>query len=430
MTNSFETTLRYLYDLQFFGMKLGLENISVLLKSLNNPERSYPTIHIAGTNGKGSTSAMLESIFRAAGYRTGLYTSPHLFHFGERIRVEGRVIPEKDIVRLTQKMKPQIDDLKCTFFEATTAMAFEYFREQKIDIGIIETGLGGRLDATNVLTPLVSIITNIGLEHTEYLGNTIPAIAYEKAGIIKPQVPCVIGPVTADAKEVFDRMARERKSPIYFLDAISRATPVELLIDGSIMDLELKWDDRSLRLNKLKIALAGSHQLSNASLAAAAAVIQKHFGISEFQVRQGMAEVRWPARLEILRREPFILCDAAHNPDGLRTLMTFVSEVCKPRFDKIYLVIGMLSDKNYREAAQIVSPHFDRIFTVTPNSERALKADELADVFMEFHAQAEAVVSVGQAVENTATKMSSRDLMVVTGSHFVLSELQNVRSIS
>ena len=190
---SFKHTLQSLYDLQMFGMKVGLQNIWALTDIFGHPELQFPCIHIAGTNGKRSTSSMIASILTASGYRTGLYTSPHLVHFSERIRIDGRAIPEREIVRYTKDMMPAIKKLQATFFEATTAMAFRYFADQSVDIAVIETGLGGRLDATNIVTPLLSVITNIGLDHTEHLGISLFAIAGEKGGIIKPFVPCIVG---------------------------------------------------------------------------------------------------------------------------------------------------------------------------------------------------------------------------------------------
>jgi dihydrofolate synthase/folylpolyglutamate synthase len=430
MNDTFQTTLQYLYDLQFFGMKLGLDNIRELLKHLGDPHRSFPAIHIAGTNGKGSTSAMLESIFRAAGYRTGLYTSPHLFRFGERIRINGVPISEEEIVTLTQKMKNKIDELKCTFFEATTAMSFEYFRNQTIDIGIIETGLGGRLDATNVIEPIVSIITNIGLEHTEHLGNTISAIAFEKAGIIKPKAPCVVGRVDREARVVFERTSSELHSSIYFLDRISSIAKSELNIDGSNIDLNLQIGDMKIHFNKLKIGLAGKYQLDNAALAVAATLIQKRFKVNESDIRSGLSEVRWNARLEVIHKEPFIICDAAHNPAGLRALVESITEIYKPRFGKLFLIIGMLSDKNYKEAAKTVAPHFDEVCAVTPQSERALKAEQLAEIFRRIHPSVSEGNSVVQAVNSVKEKMSPNDLLIVTGSHFVLSELRDFMRVS
>lgn len=430
MNKTFEDTLKYLFDLQFFGMKLGLDNIRDLLKFMDHPEHSFPAIHVAGTNGKGSTCAMLESIFRAAGYRTGLYTSPHLFHFSERIRVNGAAIPEEDIVRLTNNMRIRIDHLKCTFFEATTAMAFEYFKEQKIDIGIIETGLGGRLDATNVIDPILSVITNIDLDHTEHLGKTVESIAYEKAGIIKPYKTCLAGPVNQDIKAVFDQTAVNGQSPLFYLDTIASISNSELKIDGSVMDLEIRHESKNSSFIKLQIGLAGKHQLNNAALAVGAVMFQNKFTVSEDAIRNGLKNVTWKTRLEMIQKQPCIIADAAHNPAGIKALSEAILEIYKPKFDKLFLIVGMLADKDYTEAAKILAPHFTEIVTVTPQNERALPASRLSEAFRVFHKRVEKAESLGEAIVEIKRKMSSRDLLVITGSHFVLSELKDIMRAS
>ena len=426
MNNSFQNTLKYLYDLQFFGMKLGLDNIRDLLESLDNPQRSFPAIHVAGTNGKGSTCAMIEAIFRAAGFRTGLYTSPHLFHFSERIQVNGEAISEADIVRLTDTMRIRIDELKCTFFEATTAMAFEYFKEQKVDIGIIETGLGGRLDATNVIDPVLSVITNIDLEHTEHLGKTIGSIAFEKAGIIKTHRPCLAGPVDNTVKAVFDKMAGTSQSSIFYLDTIALLSNPELDIDGSVMDLEINHRNKNTSFRKLYIGLAGKHQLNNAALAVSAVIIQDKLPVSEDTIRLGLKNVSWNARLQTIQKQPYIIADAAHNPAGIKVLSEAIAKIYKPKFEKLFLIIGMLADKDYEEAAAILAPHFSEIVTITPRNERALPAAKLAEIFQKFHGHSEQAESLEVAIAGIKKKMSSKDLLIITGSHFVLSELKNI----
>ncbi|MBL7994515.1 bifunctional folylpolyglutamate synthase/dihydrofolate synthase [bacterium] len=427
MNNSFEATLKYLYDLQFFGMKLGLDNTLSLLNYLGNPHRSYPVIHVAGTNGKGSTCAMLDAIFRTAGYNTGLYTSPHLFHFSERIRIGGACISEADIVRLTNKMRIKIDELKCTFFEATTAMAFDYFRENRIDIGIIETGLGGRLDATNIVDPQLSVITNIDLEHTEHLGKTIESIAFEKAGIIKPNRPCLIGFVADKAKKVFDETTRSQDSPVYYLDSAATISNIRLEIDRSHMDLNINMHDQSCLFEKLNVSLAGKHQLTNAALAVCSSLIQKQFDIPEAAIRKGLENAAWPARLEIIQKEPCIIADAAHNPAGMRVLAEAVQSMYKQHFNKLFLIIGMLEDKDHAEAVRMIAPYFTEIYAVTPKSERALQAEVLAENIRQFNSQVEAAESFENAFLDIKSKMNSNDLLIITGSHFLLSELKNIK---
>ncbi|MBL7961023.1 bifunctional folylpolyglutamate synthase/dihydrofolate synthase [bacterium] len=430
MTKSFEATLKYLYDLQFFGMKLGLDNTRSLLEYLENPQHSFPVIHVAGTNGKGSTCAMLDAIFHAAGYKTGLYTSPHLFHFSERIRINGACISEADIVRLTNKMRTKIDELKCTFFEATTAMAFDYFKENGIEIGIIETGLGGRLDATNVVDPLLSLITNIDLEHTEHLGKTMESIAVEKAGIIKPYRPCLVGFVDDNVKRVFDDKARSVNSTAFYLGNITTFSNVQLEIDRSQIDLNVNIHDGNYFFENLNVNLTGKHQLTNAAMAVSSAVIQKQFPVSEDAIRLGLENVIWPARLEVIRKDPWIIADAAHNPAGMMVLAEAVESVCKPHFNKLFLIIGMLADKDYAEAVRIIAPHFTDIYTVTPRNEGALKAEDFAESIRQFYTQVPASESFENAFLDIQSKMNSNDLLVITGSHFLLSELKHIRMTS
>ena len=430
MNDSLQATLKYLYDLQFFGVKLGLNHTSVLLNHLGNPHLSFPVIHVAGTNGKGSTCAMLDSIFRAAGYKTGLYTSPHLFHFSERIRINGVAIPEAEIVRLTNVMKNKIDELKCTFFEATTAMAFDYFKDNRIEIGIIETGLGGRLDSTNTVDPLISVITNIGLEHTEYLGKTIESIAREKAGIIKKNKPCLIGYVNDQARRVFQETAVSLQSADYFLEDIANISNSLFSIDHSQMDLKVRIGNELNSFDALKVGLAGKHQLNNAALAVSSLLIQKKFQVSENAIRQGLENVTWNARLEIIQKEPYVVADAAHNAAGMKVLSEAITSIYKPRFNKLYLIIGMLADKDYEEAVASIAADFTEIYTITPKSERALDAEKLAECLHNIHSKVKTAESLELAIREIKSKMTSRDMLLVTGSHFVLSELNSIRQVS
>lgn len=415
--NDFESTLKYLYDLQMFGMKLGLDHTLSLLEFMGNPHRTFPTIHVAGTNGKGSTCAMLASIARSAGFRTGLYTSPHIAHFSERIRVDDEPIAEQTIVDLTERMRPRIDELRCTFFEATTVMALEHFAQSQVDIAIIETGLGGRLDATNVVHPLVSVITNIGLDHTEHLGPTVRDIAFEKGGIIKEQTPCVIGPVDETCREVFDALALERHAPLYYLN---RETTTRILhgdTDGSTFDLHLR--PGPFRYEGLSIRLAGSHQVTNAALAVVALWCQNRFLISEKAVREGLQNAVWKGRLQWL--EPNMLVDAAHNPAGLSQLRTTLEELYRPSFRRIVLIIGMLADKDCERAMEAILPICDEVITVTPDSPRALPAEDLARIVRRRNGRAVAAGTVADALRLARKETSRDDLIVITGSHFVLS---------
>lgn len=427
---SLNETLKYLYDLQFFGMKLGLENTIKLLKSLDDPHRTFPSIHVAGTNGKGSTCAMLASIFQAAGLKTGLYTSPHIKRFSERIRINGEEISDYDIINIAEKMRNEIDTLKCTFFEATTAMAFDYFADRQIDIGIIETGLGGRLDATNVVVPEVSVITNIGMDHMEHLGTTLKAIAGEKAGIIKNHIPCMIGSVGEELKPVFSQAAKRQQAPLFFYDDIVRVEEKKLTNSGSKVDLFLKFVDGEFELKELEIGLAGRHQIQNAVMAVAATRLQKKFNIPEVAIREGVRHPEWKGRLQIINHHPLIIADAAHNPMGMQRLRESIEIIYRPRFDKITLVLGMLADKDFESCIRGIADAVDVIYTVTPNSPRALSAEALARIAELYHSRVMTGDSVSSTIEKIKTGMTDRDMLIIAGSHFVLSEIEINDSVS
>jgi dihydrofolate synthase/folylpolyglutamate synthase len=419
--SSFHETLRYLYGLQFFGIKLGLENTHRLAEFLGNPHTRYPTIHVAGTNGKGSTCAMLDAILRAAGYRTGLYTSPHIRAFSERIRVNGRPIPEADVVRLTETLRPKIDEWKCTFFEATTVMAFRYFEEQSVDVAIIETGLGGRLDATNIVTPEIGIVTTIGREHTEHLGGTLQQIAEEKAGILKSGKPFLVGEVTTEVRTVFTRIADERAARCLFVNEMAAVGNVQYDVKGSRLDLELHAAGLDKTFLRLQIGLAGEHQVRNACLAAAAAFLQDRLPVRDEHVRQGLSTVQWSGRLQFIA--PDVLVDAAHNPDALAELCRSIRQIYRPGYKRLFLIVGMLADKDYRGAAEILAPAFDRFWTVTPASDRALDGRVLAELLEKRGKTAKAAGTVQEALTLARKECSPEDLIVITGSHYVLSEI-------
>jgi dihydrofolate synthase/folylpolyglutamate synthase len=320
-------------------------------------------------------------------------------------------------------MRGKIDALQCTFFEATTAMAFQYFKENGIDIGIIETGLGGRLDATNVVQPELSVITNIDFDHTEHLGKTISEIASEKAGIIKPHIPCVVGKREAASGVIFRKEAQAKHAELYFLDDVAEIRNMELSMDGSCFDLKIDWPRASVDLKHLLVKLSGEHQIHNAALSVAAALRQTKFTISEDHIRNGLRSVDWKARLELISRDPFVLLDAAHNPPGMKQLRRSLETIYRPHFPKMFLIIGMLADKEYESAVGEILPSFDFIYTVTPNSPRALDGKALEGTVRKRTKNVRFVDSIARAVKEAQSEMSKEDLLVIAGSHFVLSEI-------
>lgn len=417
------STLKYLYDLQFFGIKFGLENTRILLEFIGNPHKKFPVIHVAGTNGKGSVCAMLASIFETAGLRCGLYTSPHIVHFSERIRINDTQISEDDIVRLTRLLQPEIGRLQCTFFEATTVMAFAYFAENNVDIAVIETGLGGRLDATNVVEPEVAVITTIDFDHMAYLGDTLEKIASEKAGIIKHRKPTIIGKMSAEAMSVMKSAAREAASPLYIFGETFTAHHREADINGGRMDMNWRFSDEDGEIKNIEVPLIGEHQLDNAAIAVAAARLQQTFPVSDEHIRQGIRSIRWPGRFYVKHQKPWIILDAAHNPAGMRTLVQTLKLSNTNSNGERVLMIGMLSDKDWESSLREIVPHFDRIITITPPNPRALTAERLAAFIRTMSKPVDVIDDPVTAYYAAVQKQKADDLLVITGSFYVLQEV-------
>lgn len=418
---SYPETIRFLFSLQERGMKFGLRGIQSLLRTLKDPHRSVPSIHIAGTNGKGSTAAMLAAIFTAAGYKTGLYTSPHLVDFSERIRINGKAIGRKDIVRLTGKLRRTILRDQSTFFEATTAMAFAYFAERRVDVAIIETGLGGRLDSTNVIRPLLSIITSVGMDHTEILGTKVEQIAYEKAGIIKRRVPCLTGVTDRKALGVVKRVCRERSAP--WVDGTRFKARVKAsTMEGTTLDLTVG----TTRLVGSRIALAGLFQVKNAALAVGAIELMNKSGlftVSIEDVKKGLAQV--PAltgirgRLEMVQDDPPVLLDVAHNPDAAKVLVRSLQKLFSESF---VLIFGVMKDKDYDAIVRAFSPVVSEVIAVAARTERSLRASDVAAAFGRKGVRVTAALSVREGVELAWKRSALRQPILISGSHFVVGE--------
>ncbi len=416
------SAVKFLYDLQFFGMKAGLENITLLLDALGHPERSYPVIHIAGTNGKGSVSSMIASVLSSAGFKTGLYTSPHLVDFTERIRVDGKLIPRTKVIEFTVMLRPLIERIKATFFEATTAMAFQYFKESGVDVAVIETGLGGRLDATNVVTPMVSVITNIGFDHTEHLGNSLKAIAREKGGIIKKGVPIVTAEREGPAFEELARIARRKSSRLFSAGDFVRFSVRKRSLEYTDITFQTdKWREFSAQLS-----LAGDHQTKNAQTALAAlqrlpdpfskqldrrAIVD---GLAGVQRRTGLR-----ARLEVVRRNPLIVVDVAHNPQGIYTSLRSLRSLLAGRW---LIVFGVMADKNFRPMVEEIGRYSRLVIAVRPLISRALDSRVLVDCFHGYGARALDGGRVAHGLALMKTEQRAGEPVVILGSHFVAGE--------
>lgn len=415
---TYKDVLEYLLQLEMFGMKLGLDNINRILNILGNPQKSYPSIHVAGTNGKGSSAAITESILAASGYRAGLYTSPHLVDFRERIRINGRMIDQQFVADFFTEMKEKFDAIKPTFFEATTALALEYFRSEKVDIAIIEVGLGGRFDSTNVLNPVAAVITNIDYEHTKHLGNDLHKIAFEKAGIIKSGVPVVTAVKNPEAKRVIRDITKKNKGKL-----ISVFDETQWLIqDINERNTELNIFTRSAKYYDLRLALPGRHQLDNAICAIVAAEQAEKVGIkvSTTGATLGFREVKWPGRLQRISKEPEIILDVGHNPAAMKTLYEYFKEFYEDRY--VISVLGILSDKDSHKMLTELNRFSNVIIITKPTTERAADPELLARQASVINSNFQVIPHVRDAVNSAIEHAKSNEIVLITGSHYTVGE--------
>jgi dihydrofolate synthase/folylpolyglutamate synthase len=410
--------------------KFDLENILVLAERLVRPDRAYPSAHIAGTNGKGSTAAFLESILRYAAFRTGLNTSPHLEKINERIRISGEEISDDAFADVLTRIQSITEELLAagklrahpTYFECVTAMAFQYFAEQRVEFGVFEVGLGGRLDATNILTPVVSIITRIDFDHENFLGHSLREIAAEKAGILKPSVPVVLAEQRPEAREVVLARARELRSPVL---EISRAYEIdrESMQDGCvrarIREVSSGWEI------DLVPRLPGRFQLQNAMNAVAAARLlhERGFRISDAAIAEGIAGTVWPGRIEKLQSHPDVYLDGAHNPSAARELATFLEENFVGR--KIYLLYGALRDKAVDEVAGLLFPFASEVIFTEPRTSRAISSAQLAEIAAHHAAQSAVIADAERALDYALSKAASGDAVFITGSLYLVGQLRH-----
>ncbi len=396
---NYDEALQYIHSVNWTFCKPGLERIEQLCDLLGHPERALKFIHIAGTNGKGSTSAMLSSVLIEAGYKVGLYTSPYIYRFNERMRVNGVDIPDDALAKITERVKPIADSMedKPTEFELITAIAFLYFAEEKCDIVVLEAGMGGRLDSTNIISsPLLSVITGIALDHTAFLGDTIENIAKEKAGIIKDGSPVLFGGEDAGARQVIaeraDRLGVKLYSPDYSLLTVKEAT-----LAGTILDYK--------EMKDVKISLLGLYQPKNTALVLEAISVLKNdagLSISSEAIYRGLERTRWRARFEIISNDPLVIFDGAHNPEGIDAAVKSIKHYYKQT--KVVILTGMMRDKDYFSVAKRFSEICDFAITITPDNPRALPAEEFAEVL-----RGEGITSLAFSTIKDALK-SGRDV--------------------
>jgi dihydrofolate synthase / folylpolyglutamate synthase len=401
-------------------MKFGLQGIRTLAASFDHPEKQFPTIHIAGSNGKGSTASMIAAIFTAAGYKTGLYTSPHLVRFNERIRLNGKAISSRAVARLSTVLRPVIEKNNSTFFETVTAIAFKYFAESHVDIAIVETGLGGRFDATNIIQPLVSVITTIGLEHTQILGTSLEEIALEKGGIIKKNIPCVTGVKSQKAVQVLRALCARHNSRMV-------RVPVDKIHirHSSLYGLSVDFDVAGEHIGNVQVSLAGNHQAINALLALYAVKIAAQSGnfiIEEKALREGLTHIDQfsglRARMSIVQRNPLVIADVAHNPEAVRVLCASLKRL---RLGKIHIVFGLMQDKNYPVVISELRQIAKDVFVVEARTERSRCS---ADLAQEFRRAGVPVKEFHHVSGGISSALQRRDGVpfLVTGSHFVVGE--------
>jgi len=427
---NYQQTLDYLFSqLPVFqrvgkaAYKADLNNTIALDEYFNHPHKSFKTIHIAGTNGKGSTSHMLASVLSKAGYKVGLYTSPHLKDFRERIRINGEMISEKEVVDFVAKHKTIFEKVKPSFFEMTVALAFDYFARQKVDVAVVEVGLGGRLDSTNIITPELSVITNISFDHTDLLGDSLEKIAYEKAGIIKPKVPVVISQTQSETEMVFQGKAKVTDSQIYFSDQIYRVIKVENE-NPNYQIFDIQKDDGSIFAN-LKLDLLGLYQKKNilGVIVSIDILKERGFNISENHIRKGLASASTSTglmgRWQKLQDKPLIICDTGHNVDGITQVLSQISKVKK---DKLHFVIGMVGDKDIDGVLGLLPK--DAIYYFTKASiPRALNEIVLSEKAKTFNLTGKTFPTIKEALAAAKKNANPNDLIFIGGSTFVVAEV-------
>ena len=433
----YKTAVRFLYEARMFGMKLGLDNIRFMLRELGNPEENFFTVHIAGTNGKGSVAAMLGSVLHSAGVSAGLFTSPHISSFRERFRVDGGMITAREaadlvdtIIPIVRRMEKDPGLAHPTFYELVTAMAARHFDQKSVCIAVFETGLGGRLDATNALPSRIEVITRIGLDHQPYLGNTIEEIAFEKAGIIKEGAAVIVAPQGPGAMAVVEEVARSKGAGIIRVG--KEVTWSGRKVEGNLQVIDVESVKGAYR--DLKCPLTGRHQADNLAcvVGTVEAIRAEGFHIPSEAVREGLAAVRWPARFEVVQGDPPFILDAAANPLAACVLAGQLEEFKRPG-ERTALVFGMLKGKNSRDFAEVLFPHVDELIVTEPESDRALPLEQLLKSIdtLSFAGPVKVMPSLRAALSYASNRMKRRKgRVLVTGSLFLMARAREFLGLS
>ena len=423
----YEEAMKYITEVGNFGSNYGLERTYKLLEYLSNPEKDLKFIHIAGTNGKGSTTSMIAEILMGAGYKVGMYTSPFIEEFEERIQINRNNIPKEKLASLMDEVKAAVDKViedgysHPTEFEIITVLMLLYFKKENIDFGVIEVGLGGTLDSTNVITPVLQVITSISFDHTNLLGNTLEEIAGEKAGIIKSGIPTVIYPQKAEALKVIENKCSEMNSKLYiancdnfkFENVVNEDRPYQLLKYNNEVDILLP--------------LLGEHQITNLSVAMTAIEVLNNINITNIlldSIVKSIKKVKWKGRLEVLSKNPYVVIDGAHNIQGIETLSRNINKYFK--YENLYLILGILADKDVQEMIKVIAPMAKKIYAVTPNSIRAELAEDLKREIIKYNENCEAYDDYKEAYLTAINDANENDFVLASGSLYMIGDMRKI----
>ena len=424
----YQEAMKYITEVGTFGSNYGLERTYKLLELLDNPQDKLKIIHVAGTNGKGSTTAMITSMLKGCGYKVGMYTSPFLEEFEERIQINGENIPKEKLAQLITKIKYAVDKVieegynHPTEFEIITVLMFLYFATEEVDFAVVEVGLGGRLDSTNVITPILSVITSISFDHTNLLGNTLEEIATEKAGIIKSGIPTVIYPQEEVAEIVISSKCQELDSKLYKINK-EDAKLINIIKEDKIyQQVKVKLDDEY----DVKLPLLGEHQILNLAVALKALEVIKDKApkLNRESIVKSLATVRWNGRLEIMSNSPYVVIDGAHNIQGITQLDKNIKKYFE--YKDMYLILGILADKDVEDMVKVITPKAKKVFTVTPNSMRAETAEELMNEVKKYNESCEAYNDYKNAFEDALKLCKKDDLLLISGSLYMIGEMRGI----
>lgn len=430
---NYDEAIKYIKETAKFGSKYGLERTEKILEFLGNPHKHIKTIHVAGTNGKGSTTAMLTSILMDAGYNVGTYISPYIEEFEERIQINRNNIPKEELAEVITEVSKAVSKvvdlgyINPTEFEIITCAGFLYFHKKNIDYAVIEVGLGGRLDSTNVITPILSIISSISLDHTQILGDTLDKIAYEKAGIIKENVPVILFPQEKVAEDVIEKTCKEKNSKLI---KVPRDISEYVAVTSNTLEgKEIKTQQINLKneyIDSYELSLLGKHQILNSTVVVYAARELMNLGvkISKDNIINGLKSVQWPGRLEIMKNNPLVVIDGAHNIDGIKKLTESIDLYFK--YNKLILILGILADKQVEDMIEAIAPKAERIISVTPHSDRAELAEDLKIEIEKLGVSCEAIDSYEEAYKKALSYCNDDDLLLISGSLYMIGDMRKI----